>query len=124
MQMFMLEAVFMSKKRNQLVQGEGETLVSFWERGRLLRHEKYWAFWQQVCGGIRDVIYDIIELTNSWEKKPTDRLKLVADRDRVQPQQSKIERSKPEVSRGPPKGFIPIPKTETGGCARSDTAHP
>jgi hypothetical protein len=29
-----------------------------------------------------------------------------------------------ETARAPPQRFIPIPKTEIGGCARSDTAHP
>lgn len=27
----------------------------------------------------------------------------------------------PDTTRGPPKLFIPIPKIETGGCARSDS---
>ena len=35
-----------------------------------------------------------------------------------------IKETKPKTYRGPPKRFIPTPKTEIGGCARSDTAHP
>ena len=37
---------------------------------------------------------------------------------------NKEELPKPEIARGLPKRFIPIPDIEIGGCARSDTAHP
>ncbi|MEG3863826.1 hypothetical protein [Microcoleus sp. herbarium12] len=33
----------------------------------------------------------------------------------------KIELPRGEVSRGPPKGFVPLPDAEIGGCARNDS---
>jgi len=36
----------------------------------------------------------------------------------------KIEPPRYETARAPPKRFTPIPRTEIGSCARSDTSHP
>lgn len=33
----------------------------------------------------------------------------------------KIEQPRYEVNRGPPDGFVSVPKAEIGGCARSDS---
>lgn len=105
----------------------GEPLVDFCVRARK-SNPKNWSFWQMLCGLVRDSIGAAILSINKVH--PSSRLNLMAERDRVRldsfifKSHPELESPVPEVNRWLPKIFIPIPKSETGGCARSDSAVP
>lgn len=108
---------------------EGDTIISFLSRRRQSSLAK-WDFWRLILRLVREQIRAVLKsslktpylvafvlilsLVHSFVYAPSD--DYIAT--------TKIDLPKPEVSRGPPKRFIPIPKSETGGCARSDSTVP
>ena len=105
---------------------EGDTVITLLRRRREMSLNK-WKFWQGVCHLLREQMYAVLKssLKLPWLAAFVLALWLVycfvcASVDDA-PLAVKLERPKPEISRGPPKRFIPIPKTEIGGCARSDS---
>jgi hypothetical protein len=102
----------------------GEPLIDFCVRARK-SNPKNWSFWQMLCHQVRDSIGARIALIN--KAHPSSRLNLMAERDKVRPDSfifkshPKLESSIPEVNRWLPEIFKPLPDSETGGCARSDS---
>lgn len=108
---------------------EGDTLISFLQRCRQSSLAK-WDFWRLIVRLVREQIravlnsslktpylvafFLVLSLVHSFVYASSDDYTAT----------TKIDLPKPEISRGPPKRFIPIPKTEIGGCARSDNTVP
>lgn len=104
----------------------GDRVFSLWERRKEVLQNS-WRFWKDVCRLIRG---QIRVLLNSSFNTSLFAALLLEDLlvyafvyafldNEVDP--SKVKQSKPEVSRAPPKRFIPLPDAEIGGYARNDT---
>jgi hypothetical protein len=102
----------------------GEAWVSVWRRQREARSWKFWhvfvlAMKAEICAVIKAslnftwsaALVSVALLTYFFESHDSFDVCTTV----------KVEPLKPEVSRGPPKRFIPIPDAEIGGCARSDS---
>ncbi|AFZ05985.1 hypothetical protein Osc7112_1462 [Oscillatoria nigro-viridis PCC 7112] len=57
-----------------------------------------------------------------WDKTPDTFLRFLVSRTTFRSFLSRLLLSQPEPScNGPPKGFVPLPDVEIGGCARNDS---
>jgi hypothetical protein len=107
----------------------GDRVFSLWKRCKEVSQNS-WKFWKDVCRFIRGQIR--VLLNSSFDKSLLEAV-LLADLlvytfvyaffdSETNP--SKVEVFRPEVSRAPPKRFIPLPDAEIGGYARSDSSAP
>jgi hypothetical protein len=105
---------------------EGESYELLWLRQREYspRHPVFWGilirtlrkFLIRVFSVALDVCEKIATVMSfSWFRVITF---IFSEFERVP---LKIELPRYEVSRGPPKRFVPLPDAEIGGCARSDS---
>ena len=108
---------------------EGDTFATFCRRCREMSLNKM-SFWQAFCCLLKRQIRAALKsslkvsflvafvcgvlLTYFFVYASPDKFTATA----------KADLPKPEISRGPPKRFVPLPDAEIGGCARSDSTVP
>lgn len=100
----------------------GEPLVDFFVRARE-GNPKKWSFWQMLCHQVKELLDRIVLGINRLSSQPHD-LHIDWKTERaVQPPDINLEKSIPEVNRWRTlvETFIPVPDSEIGGCARSDS---
>jgi len=103
-----------------------DTIDSFLRRYRKMKSMN-WSFWQVLIGVLRETMRAALKapLLSSWKVALCLGALIVHFFIGVTTQNFLVVRKaslNTEVSRrGTPKLFIPIPKIETGGCARSDS---
>lgn len=106
---------------------EGDTLGSFSERCRGCNNTKDPLFWGLVVGTMRMVA--LAELGAAFVAECGSAIVFIFSQAVAQASIStedkanalKVEPPRYEAARAPPQRFIPVPKTEIGGCARSDS---
>jgi hypothetical protein len=101
---------------------EGELLGVFSQRARDMNPRFWGKFWQLAGEGVRRSLFRSVTHLNKLLPTPWQ------DSLRIYCVQHKFLKANPQgfnaftsFSRDPPKLFTPIPKIETGGCARSDS---
>jgi len=104
---------------------EGDTLISLWRRIRLSK-KKNWNFWRGLLSALKEETLAILRTSLKTTCLEASVLGLWLTHVFIYAatyicEAVEIEPLRTEFSRGPPKLFIPIPKIETGGCARSDS---
>jgi hypothetical protein len=105
---------------------EGDTSVAFLRRCREMSFNK-WKFWQGMCHLLREQIRAVLtaSLKVPWLMAFVGAILLIHFFVRAYTDDDffsvATKESETEVNRGPPKCFTPIPKTELGGYARSDS---
>jgi hypothetical protein len=108
----------------------GDTIFSRWGRCKEASQNS-WKFWKKVLSFLKGQIHGL--LNSSFRTNPLDALLLayplvssvfVSTSSSSETSSSKVEVPRPEISRSPPKRFIPLPDVEIGGYARSDTSSP
>lgn len=106
-------------------QKKGVKLVTFLRRYRELSPTK-WKYWQSVCEMLRAQIRALLEapINKAFLEAAVLVYKLIhffAYANLGKDTATESEFPKAESSRDPPKGFVPLPDTEIGGCARNDS---
>jgi len=102
-------------------------MISFLRRCREIMSPTKWKYWQSVCEIIKAQIVALLKTpihTTSLEASVLGYLLIhlftYANTEEIATC-AKGELPKPEIIRGPPKGFVPLPDVEIGGCARNDS---
>ena len=104
---------------------EGDTPISLWKRIRSSK-KKDWFFWRGLLYALKELSLGILRTSIRRTSREASVLGVclihlfvfaTTHFCEVVDEENPLE---VEVIRGPPKLFIPIPKIETGGCARSD----
>lgn len=105
----------------------GEPILDFCVRARAADPKK-WSFWQMACQMVRDSIVHLIrhinrlsESSNLWTQWARD-YKVRLSIPFLEGLIAYLNKSIPEVNRWLFEFFVPIPDSEIGGCARSDSA--
>ena len=111
-----------SMKRLKAVLMEGEPLGVFSERARSMSPKCWGKFWQIVVEGVkRSLCQSVQHLKNLFPTPRQDALRYHCIQQKILEVDSQPFTFSIKLSRDPPKVFFPIPKIETGGCARSDS---
>jgi hypothetical protein len=108
---------------------EGESYEALWRRQRECSPKRA-IFWQILIRILRKFLIRVISISLQVCEKvataisfsPSEEVILIFPI--VEGSSAKIGLPRYQVSRDPPKRFIPIPDSEIGGCARSDSAVP
>lgn len=85
----------------------------------------FWDFWRDLCESIKKTMQ--VELRVMEEMFPPSppgdeyRLYFSQSEPTCLAESTKPETATSDTARDPPKQFSPLPKTELGGCARSDS---
>ena len=106
---------------------EGDTIILFLRRCREMMSPTKWKYWQGICETIKAQIRALLKTpihTTHLEALVLGYLLIhlftYANAEELAAS-AKGELPKPEIIRGPPKGFVPLPDAEIGGCARNDS---
>jgi len=103
-----------------------DTVISFARRYRKMK-SRNWNFWRLVIGVLKELMYAALRapLLSAWKVAFCLGLLIIHFFVGVIALTFLVaNKAFPYTDatwRGPPKLFIPIPKIETGGCARSDS---
>ncbi|TAD77971.1 MAG: hypothetical protein EAZ78_25335 [Oscillatoriales cyanobacterium] len=105
---------------------EGDTPISLWHRIRMMK-SRNWSCWRAILYALKEAMVAVlrVSLKTSWLAAFFVALSLthafVHALTYIYEPVAVEDPLRREISRGPPKPFIPIPKIEAGGCARSDS---
>ena len=109
-------------RRLKAVLLEGELLGVFSQRARDMNPRSWGKFWQLTGEGVRRSLYRSVAILNKLLPTPRqDSLRTYCIQHDFLKADSQGFDTSTSFSRDPPKLFTPIPKSEFGGCARSDS---